>query len=130
MSFDSSGLPETVCAPESTQLFDPGRHASQESSFISGRDRGASGDRWLIFFAGFLVGALCAGALASLVIPASLAGGWSCHESGGYKSAISSAESLAAIFSRQYSVSYCGFSNWLMPMPMSSESAVVHGRGL
>src|SRR5215471_4268450 len=30
ISLESSGLPETVCAPEMTQLFDPGRHASQE----------------------------------------------------------------------------------------------------
>src|SRR6476646_1304707 len=122
ISFDSSGLPETVCAPESTQLFDPGRQASQESSFMCGKNRGEviRGDS-LIFFAGAVVGRFCAGALA---IPASLAGGWSCHESSGYKSAISSGESLAPIFSRQYSVSYCGFSNWLMPMPMSSESAV------
>src|SRR5438270_4186243 len=31
MSFESSGFPETVCAPETTQLFDPGRQASQAS---------------------------------------------------------------------------------------------------
>src|SRR6476619_5214475 len=50
ISLESSGLPETVCAPETTQLFDPGRQASQASSFICGRDcGGANGDRWPIF---------------------------------------------------------------------------------
>ena len=31
ISFDSSGFPETVCAPETTQLFDPGRKESDSS---------------------------------------------------------------------------------------------------
>src|SRR6476660_8023893 len=64
ISLESSGLPETVCAPESTQLFDPGRHASQESSFICGRGCGAEwGKSWLIFLAGAAVCGLCAGVL-------------------------------------------------------------------
>ena len=32
ISFDSSGFPETVCCPETTQLFDPGRNESSEYS--------------------------------------------------------------------------------------------------
>src|SRR6476646_3036559 len=58
ISFDSSGLPETVCAPESTQLFDPGRHASQESLFGCGRAcSGAIADRGLLgCFAGAAAG--------------------------------------------------------------------------
>src|SRR5689334_20390012 len=108
ISLASSGLPETVCAPEITQLFDPGRHASQASSFICGSDRGAEcGASRLAFFKMF-GGGFCIGA-ELLPVPASLAGGWSCQESGGYKSAMSSGESFAPIFSRQYSVSYCGF---------------------
>src|SRR6476646_11764214 len=129
ISFDSSGLPETVCAPESTQLFEPGRQASHESSlFMCGRERGGEcGESWLAFLRMF-AGGFCIGA-ELLVVPASLAGGWSCHESGGYKSAISSGENLAPIFSRQYSVSYCGFSSWLMPMPIRRQSVTVQGRG-
>ncbi len=36
ISFESSGFPETVCAPETTQLFDPGRKASASSKSASG----------------------------------------------------------------------------------------------
>src|SRR5208283_3039664 len=32
ISFDSSGFPETVCCPETTQLFDPGRNNSASST--------------------------------------------------------------------------------------------------
>src|SRR6266481_3515773 len=75
ISFDSSGLPETVCAPEITQLFDPGRQASQESSFACGRMRGSEcGESLLIFFTGVVVGGGCAGVFA--LVPTSLAGGW------------------------------------------------------
>src|SRR5437879_4520195 len=93
ISLESSGLPETVCAPESTQLFDPGRQASQESS---------EGNLWLgsrLVFPGTAGFGYWMGRFSPGVVPASLAGGWSCHESGGYKSAISSGESLAPIFS-------------------------------
>src|SRR5438270_4211171 len=127
ISFESSGLPETVCAPETTQLFDPGRQASHSSSSCRRTPACRSenpGAEKLVRCAGLpgVAGLLCGN-------PASLAGGWSCHESGGYKSAISSGESLVPIFSRQYSVSNCGLSNWLMPMPISRESVTVHACG-
>src|SRR5690349_20565140 len=75
ISLESSGLPETVSAPEMTQLFEPGRQASQESSLIRGKESGGAerGAGWLIFFAGADGGAFCAGVLA--LVPASLAGG-------------------------------------------------------
>src|SRR6185312_15976306 len=131
ISLESSGLPETVCAPETTQLFDPGKQASQESgSCMRARKACSEGnDARDCEVEVVVLGRLPEPSGTVVGNPASLAGGWSRHESGGYKSAISSGESFAPIFSRQYSVSYCGLSNWLMPMPMSSESAVVHGRG-
>src|ERR1041385_1479384 len=131
ISLESSGLPETVCAPETTQLLEPGKQASQvsgscmraEIACFDGNDARDCEDE-VVF------GRLPEPSGTVDGKPASLAGGWSCHESGGYRSAINSGESLALIFSRQYSVSYCGLSNWLMPMPTRSESAAVHGRGL
>src|ERR1700704_2303554 len=114
ISFESSGLPETVCAPETTQLFDPGRQASQESCSCRRAAKDCSEDddaRGCVAAVVFGRAPEPSGTVAGN--PASLAGGWSRGESGGYKSAISSGESLAPIFSRQYSVSYCGFSSWL-----------------
>src|SRR5258708_13219628 len=46
ISFESSGLPETVCAPETTQLFDPGKQASQAAlllALLAEKRRGAAG---------------------------------------------------------------------------------------
>src|SRR6202167_6687899 len=37
ISFESSGFPETVCWPETTQLFDPGRKES-DSSRVNAED--------------------------------------------------------------------------------------------
>src|ERR1700704_5743765 len=72
ISFESSGLPETVCAPEITQLFEPGRQASQES--LAGGVENL-GREWLTFLVGALAGTRCDGEAASALMPASLAGG-------------------------------------------------------
>src|SRR6476469_8216835 len=50
MSFESSGLPETVCAPDTTQLFEPGRQASQ--SLWRERRGAEAGEVRLIFLEG------------------------------------------------------------------------------
>src|SRR5579862_8152200 len=64
ISFESSGLPETVCAPETTQSFDPGKQASHASSSLLWRGEPPwCGSNWpacLRIFAG----ELCKGRLA------------------------------------------------------------------
>src|SRR6185312_9301247 len=79
ISFESSGLPETVCAPETTQLFEPGKQDSQKSICGSGTPPGKS---WLVFLRIFGDG-FCIERFFSPFIPASLAGGWSRGESSG-----------------------------------------------
>src|SRR5689334_9832964 len=120
MSFDSSGLPVVVCAPETTQLFDPGAQDSQvESAGISRESREDALIAWSLPGACGTAALGCADACFETLPPASSsAGAWSRHELVGYRSAMSSGESNCPIFSRRYSISYCGLSSWLMPMPI------------
>ena len=43
MSFDSSGLPETVCAPETTQLFEPSTSGRSSKNMLRRGSAGLSG---------------------------------------------------------------------------------------
>src|SRR5437660_2520495 len=131
MSLLKRGLPLTVCAPDTTQLFDPGRHASHSRSpsrFLLCR----AGRCWLRLLFDCCSGVSGGSGTESVGAPSSaaLAGGRSRHELAGYKSAINSGESLALIFSRQYSMPYCWFSNLLMLSPTRTESPTVQGFGL
>ena len=113
-----------------TQLFDPGRQASQESSFACGRDRGGeiAEQGWLVCLAAQLSADFALVRLRRSPLRWLADGHVESQADTNRPSAPE--KGLAPIFSRQYSVSYCGFSNWLMPMPTSNESVAVQGRGL
>src|SRR5713226_956878 len=100
MSFDSSGLPETVCAPDTTQLLEPNTRGGSESTSRAHEDLGAAGTN--APSATELSGAesrspslLCSSNLGRGTV-----GGRSRQEEFTYKSAVSSGPSLARIFSR------------------------------
>src|SRR5579859_5217315 len=90
MSLLKSGLPVTVCAPETTQLFDPGRHASQSRSlscWFRGRVSRVELRSWSDCGSGSGTESVGAPSWAAL------AGGRSRQELTGYKSAINTGES-------------------------------------
>src|SRR5258708_4088882 len=137
MSLLKSGLPVTVCAPETTQLFDPGRHASQSRSIscaaLEWRVLRAESRSLLVCSCDVCWSALgvSGSGTESVAAPSSaaLAGGRSRQELAGYKSTISSGDSRAATFSREYSIPYCWFNSSLMLSPTSTESPTVQGLG-
>src|SRR5438128_1651555 len=121
MSFESSGFPVVVCAPETTQLFDPAKHASQ----ISG---GSKPERKVsrCFSDTCFAVSLCTNCSAR----DNADGGRSRQEVSGYRSAACAAVNFAMICSRACSVGNVVLRLSEILMPTMTESTGVHGRGV
>src|SRR5437660_1593641 len=101
MSFESRGLPVTVCAPDTTQLFEPsGSGCSRKKGSSHGLRSAENGARMNVDDATDRDGAAVWPGGGPSNGGDETVGGWSRHEVFTYRSAVSSGPSLAKTFSR------------------------------